>query len=229
MTHRKPNQRQEKVGLQLTQAQRKLILDCVASLPEAIAQTIQATPVKQPIMMILNDWKVLAGHIASKANDLEDKQLQNKLDSILAKIQDLLDRHNAQETSVQIKQPLVEESVQLAQWAAEMLIGAEQLAIKSKPVARFPLREAERAILLRLPILSVKLKRKLAKGEPSLTVGDVGGLLIAVSEALLDAPPLQQFTLILVAKNLMKCLETEVARALKPGTEFKRTEEEEAN
>ena len=64
-----------------------------------------------------------------------------------------------------------------------MLIGAEQLGIKSKPVARFPMPRAQRAILMRLPIISAKLQAKLAEDEPNLTVGDVGGLLIAVSEA----------------------------------------------
>jgi hypothetical protein len=61
------------------------------------------------------------------------------------------------------------------------------------------------------------LEAKLAEKEPHVTVGDVGGLLIAVCEALLDAPPLQQFALILLAKNLKECLEMEVAHAMKSG------------
>ena len=76
-----------------------------------------------------------------------------------------------------------------------MLIGAEQLGIKTKPVARFPVPKAQRSILMRLPVISANLQAKLAANEPHLTVGDVGGLLIAVSEALIDAPPLQQFAL----------------------------------
>ena len=154
--------------------------------------------------MTLDDWRELAGHIASEANDTGDKKLQRRLDTIFSKIQDLLDSHTDEEpsTSLKMKQPLAEESVQLAEWAARMLIGAEQLGIKSKPVARFPLPRAQRAILLRLPIISANLQETLAEDEPHLTVGDVGGLLIAVSEALLDAPPLQQFALILTAKRL---------------------------
>ena len=38
-----------------------------------------------------------------------------------------------------IKPPLAEESVQLAEWAAKILIGAEQLGIKTKTVTQFPL------------------------------------------------------------------------------------------
>jgi hypothetical protein len=112
-------------------------------------------------------------------------------------------------------QPLADESVQLAEWAARMLIGAEQLGIKFKSVARFPVPRSQRAIQTRLPIISATLEAKPSVDEPNLTVGDVGGLLIAVCEALLDAPPLHQFALILTTKGLMECLEGEVNEALK--------------
>jgi hypothetical protein len=218
MTGNKRFQKYEKLGLRLTQAERKLILEGVTGLPEEIAQSIQATPVGQPILMTIDDWHGLAGYIASEANDTGDKRLQKRLDSIFSKIQDLLDAHHYEElpTSPMTKQPLTEESVQLAEWAAKMLIGAEQLGIKSRPVARFPLLWAQRAILMRLPILSADLQEKLAGDEPQLTVGDVGGLLIAFCEALIDAPPLQQFALILTAKGLKECLEAEVTGAAKP-------------
>ena len=48
----------------------------------------------KPIMMILDDWNELAGHIASEANDTGDKKLQRRLDTIFSKIQDLLDSHD---------------------------------------------------------------------------------------------------------------------------------------
>ena len=142
-------------------------------------------------MMTLDDWRELAGHIASEANDTGDKKLQRRLDTIFSKIHDLLDLQTDEvpSTSLKMKQPLTEESDKIAEWAAKMLIGAEHLGIKSKPIARFPMPRAQRAILLRLPIISAKLQEKLAEDEPQLTVGDVGGLLIAVSEALLDAAP----------------------------------------
>ena len=219
----------DKFGLQLTQVESRLILDGVASLPQEIARTIEATPAKQPIMMTLDDWRELVGHIASEANDTGDKKLQRRLDTIFSKIQDLLDSQTDEEpsTSLKMKQPLAEESVQLAEWAAKMLIGAEQLGIKSKPVAQFPLPGAQRAILMRLPIISATLQSKLAEDEPHLTVGEVGGLLMAVAEAMLDAPSLQQFALILTAKRLKDCLEAEIASVVKPGT--KRTDVGEAN
>jgi len=219
MTGRKRIEKYDRFGLQLTQVERKLIVERVAGLPEGIAQTIQRTPAKQPIRMTLDDWKELAGHIASEANDTGDKKLQERLDGVFAKIDDLLERHDVEEPSLVIKPPLTEESVQLAEWAATILIGAENLGIKSKIVTQFPLPGAQRSVLMRLPITSANLRAKLAEDAPLLTVGEVGGLLIAVSEALLDATPLQQFAQILTAKSLKECLEAEVATAMKSGGE----------
>jgi hypothetical protein len=205
------------VGLRLTQAERKLILDSSAALPKDFTQVIESAPARQPIMMTLDGWRELVGHIASEANGAEDETLQKKLDAIVSKVQGLLDSHavDTDPTSLEIGRPLAGESVQLAEWAARMLIGAEQLGIKFRPVARFPVPRARRSILARLPIIPANLEAKLAEKEPNVTVGDVGGLLMAVCEALLDAPPLQQFALILIAKNLKECLEAEVALAMK--------------
>ena len=86
---------------------------------------------------------------------------------------------------------MLTEAVQLAEWAATMLIGAEQLGIKDKPVARFPLPWAERAVLLLFTAIDKKTLKKLEAEKPILTVGEVGGLLMAVAEAILDAPPSQ--------------------------------------
>ena len=83
----------------------------------------------------------------------------------------------------------------------------------------FLLSKAERKVLMTTPILSADLMEKLAEDDPHLTVGEVGGLLIAVSEALIDAPPLQQFALILTAKRLKDCLEAEIDSAMKPDSE----------
>jgi hypothetical protein len=220
MAGKKRIQKYEKFGLQLTQVERKLILVAGAALPKDFTQVIESTPARQPVMMTLDDWRELVGHIASEANDAGDKNLQKKLDAIVLRVQELLDSHavDAGPMSLEVRQPLVEESVQLAEWAARMLIGAERLGIKFKSVARFPVPRAHRAILTRLPIISPDLEAKISVDEPDLTVGDVGGLLIAVSEALTDAPPLHQFALILTAKSLKECLEAEVNRGLTPGT-----------
>jgi hypothetical protein len=216
MAGKKRIQNYEMFGLHLTQVERRLILDSRATVPNYFARVIESTPARQPIMMILDEWRELVQHIASEANRAEDKKLQKKLDAIVLKVQDLLDSRSVDDvhTSSGLRQPLAEESVQLAEWAATMLIGAEQLGLKIKPVARFAVPGAQRTLLTRLPIISANLQAKLQEDDPDLTVGDVGGLLIAVSEALLDAPPVQQFALILIAKNLKECLESEVSGAL---------------
>ncbi len=210
MTGRKRIEKYDEFGLQLSQAERKLVLEGVAGLSPGIAQTIQRTPTKQPIRMVLNDWKELAAHIAIEANETGDNKLQENLDAVFSKIHDLLERHNDEEPSVTIEPTLAEESLQLAEWAAKILIGAEQLGIKTKTVSQFPLPRAQQSILMRLPITSTNLKAKLAEDAPLLTIGEVSGLLIAVSEALIDATPLEQFALILTAKRLKECLEAEV-------------------
>jgi hypothetical protein len=212
MTSRKRIQKYEKFGLQLTQAERKFVVDRVPSLPQGIVAAFHAAPTTQPIIMPLGDWKELAGSIASVSNDADDKKLQKQLDTIFSQIQQLLETHNYDEPSgsLEIKPPLVEESVQLAEWAAEMLIGAEQLGIKTRIVTKFPLPAAQRSVLKTLPIVSTNLKAKLTTKNPKLTVGEVGGLLIAVAEAMFGASPLQQLALILVAKRLKECLEAEV-------------------
>ena len=225
MTSKKRIQTYERFGLRLTQAEKKLILGGLANLPDEIAESIQATPAKQPIMLTLDDWRELGEQIASVANDANDTEHQNNLDTIFLKIQGLLEKHADKELlsspviqDNRTEKPLTEESVQLAELAARLLIGAEQLGIKSKSVSRFPLSKAERKVLMTTPILSAVLMKKLAEHEPHLTVGEVGGLLIAVSEAMIDAPPLQQFALILTAKRLKECLEAEINSAVNPGT-----------
>ena len=55
-----------------------------------------------------------------------------------------------------------------------MLIGAEQLGIKEKPVARFPLAWAERAVLLLFTAVDKKMLKKLETEKPSFTVAEVG-------------------------------------------------------
>ena len=200
------------VGLRLSQAQRKLILEGEISIPVETEHALRATPAHQQIMLTLEEWWELAGQVASQANDAADDELQKKLDKIFLKINDLLEIHADENPSACLKttQPLAEESVLLAQWVTDMLIGAEKLGIKSNPVVQFPLHGAKRAVVMMTPTIDGKIRKKLAAKDPNLTVSDVGGLLMAVSQALVDAGPLQQFALIMTAKSLMDCLRSEV-------------------
>ena len=111
---------------------------------------------------------------------------------------------------------IADRTVQLAEWAAKMLIGAERLGIKDKPVAQFPLLWAERSVLLLFTDIDKKTLTKLGAEKPKLTVGEVGRLLMVVATALLDAPPSQCNALLMIAKSLMGCLEAEVTQSLEP-------------
>jgi hypothetical protein len=213
----------EKVGLRLTGAERKLILEALIHIDDELAGPIRSTPADAPVMLTLDDLDDLAGCVAAEANHTTNKSLRKKLDAIFSKIQDLLGTYTDQDPPESLKiedarreAQIVERTVQLAEWAAKMLIGAEQLGIKTRPVAQFPLPEAERAVLVMIPTIDQKLRKKLATENPKLTVGEVGGLLVTVAEALLDATPLQSVALLMTARSLMNCLEAEMARAIPP-------------
>ena len=55
-----------------------------------------------------------------------------------------------------------------------------------------------------------KTLKKLETKKPILTVGEIGGLLMRVAEAMIDAPGSQCHALSMTAKSLMGCLEAEV-------------------
>ncbi len=213
----------EKLGLRLTLAERKLILGDPIHVHDELAVPIRATPTGAPVLLTLDQLEDLGGRVAAEANHNTDKKLRKKLDAIFLKIQGLLETHADEEPPKSLKiedaqreKPLAKQSVQLAERAAKLLIGAEQLGIKTKPVARFPLPGAERAVLLMIPVIDENIHKKLATLKPKLTVGEVGGLLMAVAEAMIYAHPLHCFALIMTAKSLMDCLEAEVTAALEP-------------
>jgi hypothetical protein len=68
MSRKKSEPPNEKVGLKLTQAERKLLLDEILLLPEEVEQAIHATPSPKPVMLTLDDLDDLAGQIAATAN-----------------------------------------------------------------------------------------------------------------------------------------------------------------
>ena len=214
------NGKDEKVAIKLSLPERKLILGDPIHIHKELADPIRTTPTGAPVMLTLDDLEVLGGFVAAEANHTTDKKLRKKLDTIFSKIQDSLETHTAEaplkSRKVKSKKLIADRTVQLAEWAATMLIGAEQLGIKDKPVARFPLPWAERAVLLMFTDADKKILKKLEPEKPIFTVGEIGGLLIAVATALLDAPPLQSNALLSTAKSLMSCLEEEIAGALKP-------------
>jgi hypothetical protein len=223
MTRKKLIGKEKKVGIKLSIEERKLILEDPIHMHDELADPIRATPTGAPVLLTLDDLEDLGGYVAAEANHTADRKLRKKLDAIFAKIQDLLETHDDEEPPKSLKiedaqrqKLVVDKTVELAEWAARMLIGAEQLGIKDRPVARFPLSKAERAVLLLFTSVDKKILTKLETEKPIFTVGEVGGILMAVAEALLDASPLQSNALLSTAKSLMSCLEEEIAGALRP-------------
>lgn len=110
---------------------------------------------------------------------------------------------------------IADQAVALAEYAGKALVAAEQLRIKTKAIEPFPLAENERAIVISLPALPAKLKKKLAKKVGSFTVAEVASMVLAAAESFVDAEPHQQVALLLVAKKLMDCLQASIVM---PGT-----------
>lgn len=223
MTSKKRIQPDEKVPLKLTAAERRLLLEDVVFLDEDHPRMIQATPAGKPLMMTLDDLEDFGGYVAAEANHCDDKKKQKKLDAIFQKIQDLLDNYTDEEPPATINfedaksaKMVSDQAVQLAEWAAQALVAAEQLRIKTKPVEHFPLQENERAVLALLPSMTPKIKKKLVKQDAEFTVAEVASMAMAVAESLPEAEPRQQVALLMVAKGLMDCLQDRIVGSDKP-------------
>lgn len=110
-------------------------------------------------------------------------------------------------------QVLAEQAVSSAQFAAQALIIAEQLGIKSKPLNGLSLSQDQQNILLTTPDLTSSTKAKLMMGKSSLTVAEVAGMMMAVVENLPDLDTRQQLAGLHLAKNLMDTLQAGIAEA----------------
>ncbi len=217
MNRNKNPGKEKKVRIKLSLEERKLILGDPIRIPQAFVDSIRATPAGAPVLLTVDELEDLGGHVAAEANRTTDRKLRNKLNTIFSKIQDLLETHadaplpkSLKIEDAQRQKLLADEGVQLAEWAATMLIGAEQLGIKDKPVGQFSLPWAERAVLLLCTDSDKNVLEKLGTEKPNVTVGELGALLMAVAEAMIDAPSSQCHALSMTAKSLMACLEEEV-------------------
>ncbi len=160
----------EKVPLQLTASERRLVLEGLLCLDKDHEQVIRNTPSGKPVMMSLDALDDFAGYIAAEANHCEDKKKRNKLDTIFEKIQRLLDKFTDEEPPKTIKiedarkaKAISDQSVQIATWAAQAMIAAEQLGIEQEPLKLFQVAPAQRDVLLLVPGVSKSVKNKLAK------------------------------------------------------------------
>lgn len=92
-----------KIGLKLTAAERKLILDDLICLDDNYAEVLRDTPADQPVQFTLDDWDDFGGYIAAEANHTEDRKLGKKLDAIFNKVQKILDTHTDEEPPKTLK------------------------------------------------------------------------------------------------------------------------------
>jgi hypothetical protein len=83
----------EKVGLKLTQAERKLVLDELLCLDDEHEEIVRTTPTSKPVMMTLDELDNFGEYVVAEANHCDDKKKQKKLDSIFETIQRLLDTY----------------------------------------------------------------------------------------------------------------------------------------
>jgi hypothetical protein len=174
---KKRKQSYKRIGLKLSIEERKLILGGPVHIQEGLAEAIRATVVGTPVLLSLHELEDLSGYVVAAADHTTDKKLRKKLDAILSKIDDLLETHGDEESprslnfeDAQRQKIIAAQAVELAEWAARTLIGAEQLGIKEKPVARFPLGWAERAVLLLFTAVDKKMLSKLEPENPKVTV-----------------------------------------------------------
>jgi len=203
----------EKVSLKLTQTERKLVLEDLMCLDEECEQIIRDTPLGKPVMMTLGDLDDFGGYIAAEANHCDDKKKEKKLDAVFEKVQQLLEKYTDEEPPQTLKiedarkeKVISDQAVQIAEWAAQALVAAEQLRIKTKPLEHFWLAPGQRDVLLLVPGISKSIKSKLAK-DKSLTVVEVASMTMALAEDLPEGEAQQQVAILLVAKHLMDRLQ----------------------
>jgi hypothetical protein len=212
----------EKVPLKLTDTERTLVLEELLCLDKEHEQVIRNTPSGKPVMMSLDALDDFGGYIAAEANHCEDKKKRNKLDAVFEKIQRLLDKYTDEEPPKTVKiedarkaKVISDQAVQVATWAAQVLVVAEQLGIKKQTIEHFQLAPAQRDVLLLVPGISKAIKNKLAK-DSSFTVAEVAGMTMALAEDLTEGDARKQLAVLLVAKHLMDQLHDRIVGPAAP-------------
>jgi hypothetical protein len=90
MTWKKRIGQGEKVGLELTKSERKLLLTGLVFLHKHVEEAIKSTPPGDEVMLTVGDLEVLVGHIAGEANHAKSERVEEILSGIFVKIEELL-------------------------------------------------------------------------------------------------------------------------------------------
>jgi hypothetical protein len=223
MPARKHIRPDEKLPLILTAAERKLVLEGLTCLDQEIEQAVKDTPTGQPVWMTLDDLDVFGGYVAAEANHCESKPKVKKLDAIFEKIQNLLDKHTDEEPPQIVKieevrkdKVLSDHAVQIAQFAAQALVAAEQLGIKKKAMEHFSLAPAQREVLSLVPGMTKALKKKLTQEGTTFSIGEVASMTLTLAEDLPDGDARKQVAVMYLAKHLMDHLHSGITAVATP-------------
>jgi hypothetical protein len=90
MNWRKRIKRGQKVGLELTQTEHKLLLTGLVFLHERVEKAIKSTPPGDEVMLTLSDLEDLVGHVAGEANHAKSERIEEILSGLFDKIEELL-------------------------------------------------------------------------------------------------------------------------------------------
>jgi hypothetical protein len=82
--------RGEKVELELSRAEHKLLLTGLVFLHAEVEAAIRSTPPGKPVKISLSDLDDLAGHVAGEANHAKSQRTEEVLSGLFEKIEELL-------------------------------------------------------------------------------------------------------------------------------------------
>ncbi len=204
----------EKLPLKLTAAERTLVLEGLTCLDQEIEQVVKDTPTNEPVMLSLDDLDDFGGYVAAEANHCENKPKAKKLDAIFEKIQALLDKFTDEEPPQIVKiedarkdKLLSDQAVQIAEFAAQVLVAAGQLGVKKKELEYFTLAPAQREVLSLVPSVTKALKKKLVTEGTTFSIEEVASMTLALAEELNDGDARKQVAVMYLAKHLMDQLQ----------------------
>jgi hypothetical protein len=80
----------EKVALELSRAERTLLLTGLVYLHERVEEEIRSTPPGVPVKISLGDLDDMAGHVAGEANHAKSERTEENLGGLFEKIEQLL-------------------------------------------------------------------------------------------------------------------------------------------
>jgi hypothetical protein len=212
----------QKLELDLTPAERRAILDHLTLLPPEYEVMLKKVHPEQPLLLTLDDLEDFSGYVAAESNHTKNKKLRAVLDSAFEKMGDLLDKFTDEEPpqNKQTKNTLAAERAEseqqatisdqatfIATWAAGVLHAADQKRAKDDVLESFIPGELEQVVLTTIEDVSPAVRRRLATGKKDFTLGEVGGMLMAVASELCVASVQQRIAMLMVAKSLMDAMQ----------------------